>query len=502
MSLRILDPAGASIAWLKKNFPDAKIDMIVDDETPYDAAVMAADFDNRFDVDARLAAVAAAVRRPGGRVYVSLPEGLRGNSRTPGRRRAWASVDVADMLRRHGWLEDFGIDDDGYISASIEPATKKGEICIWTGYAIGPWHPMDIVSRGLGGSETAAYRLAEVLAEMGYVVTLFGHFNQEGAVKDVILRDWRRFDPTKHYDAMIAFRNAEMFSMPVNSDTKILWLEDVAGAEQLNEERAANLDYIACVSEWHAQNVRDYYPWLNPEKVLAMRNGITHAFFEGEQPEREKRVLYTSSPDRGLDIVLECWPKVLERVPDAEFYHLYGPWYDIVADHSPTIKKHREEIKKLDEQPSVKKLGSLGQRDLAMLMRSSLVWVHPSYFGVQGAHFAETSCISAMEAQAAGLAIVCADWGALSETVKVGTKIGGDPMTDEWREQFVDGIVRALTDPEVQKEAQEKGPLAVGYNDWYGVAIELQKLWSHRAIIERAAGNGMAAIAPLAAAAD
>jgi glycosyltransferase involved in cell wall biosynthesis len=483
--MRILDPSGAATDWLKKNFPDALVESVVDEEQPYDAAVLSADFDNACDPEARLAAVAQHVRRPGGRIFVNLPEGIKGNQRTPGRRRSWRSVDVADLLRCHGRLEEFAVDDDGYINAVMEPVGKKREIAVWTGYAIGPWHPMDILNRGLGGSETAAYRLAEVLAEMGYIVTLYGHFNQEGAIKDVILRDWKTFDPTEERLAVICFRNAEMFDMPVNAATKILWLEDVAGAEGLNEQRAENLDYVVGVSQWHAQNIKDVYPWLPEEKVLGMRNGIKHEYFDGEAPEREPRVLYTSSPDRGLDIVLECWPKVLEQVPDAVFAHLYGPWYDLVADRAPAITAHRQRIRELSEQPGVKTVGSLGQKDLALLMRSSLVWVHPEYFSVGGEKFNETSCISAMEAQAAGLVVVCADWGALSETVQVGMKLDGDPMSEEWRDRFVAGIVKGLTDERTQHIAQTEGPKVVGYNDWYGVAIELQNLWSNRALVSQ-----------------
>lgn len=490
--MKILDPSGAATEWLKENFPDATIESVVDGEHPYDAAVMTADFDSAADPAGRLAAVAAVVKRPGGRIFVSLPEGVKDNQKTPGRRRAWRSVDIADLLRRHGRLEEFGVDNDGYICASMEPVTKKKEIAIWTGFAIGPWHPNDIVDRGLGGSETAAYRLAEVLAEMGYVVTLYGHFQQEGAVKDVILRNFRRFDPTIERQAVITFRNAEMFDMPVNATTKILWLEDVAGAEGLTEQRAENIDYVVGVSQWHARNIKEVYPWLPERKVRGMRNGIFHPFFDGEQPEREQRVLFTSSPDRGLDIVLECWPKVVEQVPDAVLAHLYGPWYNLVANRAPAITAHRDRIRELSEQPGVKAVGSLGQKDLAMLMRSSMVWCHPSYFSPGKDKFDETSCISAMEAQAAGLAVVCADWGALSETVKVGTKIDGDPMGDEWREEFVAGIVAGLTDPAVQEHARKEAPLAVGYDDWYGVAIKLAELWSNRAVIERGPATAVA----------
>lgn len=482
MPLRILDPSGATADWIVSQFPDAVVHQIPDETGPYDAAMLYADLDNRSDPGGRIAALSQHVKRPDGKIYVSVPEGTKGgfSHRTPGRRHAWRAVDVADLLRRFGRLDEFGIDDDQYISAALTPMGKGKEIAVWTGYAIGPWDPLDIVGRGLGGSETAAYRIAEAFAEMGHIVTLYGHFRQEGALKDVILKDWRRFDPTVARRAVITFRNAEMFDQPLNAETKILWLEDVAGAEGLNERRAENIDYVCGVSKWHAENIRETYPWLAEEKVVASRNGITHAFFEGEPPEREKRLLYTSSPDRGLDIALECWPEVLERVPDAKFFHTYGPWYDIVANVSPETAAHRARCRALGEHESVKAVGPLGQKDLALLMRSSLAWCAPSYFSLGRVKFCETSCISAMEAQAAGCRVICSDWGALHETVKTGAKLEGDPMGPEWRARFVDEIVAALTDPAVQAIAQRKGPPAVATNDWFGVCCQLEALWERQ----------------------
>lgn len=477
--MRILDPSGATAEWLEDQIPGVIVHRIPDEEGPYDAAMLYGDLDNRTNPAERLHAICQHVKRPNGRVYVNVREGAASGTvreRTPGRWRAWRSVDVADLMRRHGVLEEFGVDDEGYISGVLTPRAKGREIAIWTGYTIGPWHPMDIVDRGLGGSETAAYRLAEEFAEMGHVVTLYGQFSQEGAMKDVILKDFRHFDPTTPRMAVVAFRDAAMFDAPVNAELKVLWLEDVAGAEGLNESRAAKLDYVCGVSNWHRENILETYPWLEPEKAIASRNGITHSYFEGEQPEREKRLLYTSSPDRGLHIALECWPAIKERVPDASFRHTYGPWYDIVANVRPDAAEYRARCRRMTEEfEDVKAIGPLGQKDLAMLMRSSLAWCAPSHFMEYGT-FDETSCISAMEAQAAGCRIVCNDRGALSETVQIGDKIPGDPTTPEWQAQFVDKVVEALTDPEIQREAQTEGPVAVADCDWHGVCVQLEEL--------------------------
>lgn len=475
--MRILDPSNASFNLVKKFFPDAIYHNVPDETGPYDVGMIFGDLDNQCDPGERTNSICRQIKRPGGRVYVNVPRGRINNQRTPGRRRAWRDVDVADLMRRFGTLGEFAVNEEGWCVGWFEPTGKCHEIAIWTGYAIGPWHPMDITTKGLGGSETAAWRLAEELASSGHIVTLYGHFNQEGALKDVILKDWKNFDPTIKRKAVIAFRNATMFDMPVNAQTKILWLEDVAGHEGINKSRSKNIDYICGVSKWHRENILEQYPFLDPKKVVAARNGIVPTYFSGEKLKREKRVLYTSSPDRGLDIVLECWPEIKKRVPDAILAHLYGPWYDIVADLNPYIARHRANIKELSKQDGVVTLGGKGQKDLAKLMRESMVWTSPSYYTPNKEKFNETNCISCQEAQAAGCWVVCGNWGALSENVHSGSKIDGDPTTQEWKEKFIDSVVDGLTNPHTQSLAQTLGPEAMEGMGWDGAAEILEALY-------------------------
>jgi glycosyltransferase involved in cell wall biosynthesis len=403
--------------------------------------------------------------------------------------------DLARMLMRYARIDELATTDNGTIVAAADVCRRRGEIAIWTGWAIGPWHPTDIVKRGLGGSETAAVRLAEELAAMGWIVTLYGHFGQSGVISDVILRDFREFDPTREVDAFICFRDARQLDRRPNARFVALWLEDLAPAEGLTPARAANCDRICAVSHWHARQVIEQHPYLagevTPEGhplVAACRNGIHRQWFlEEPGPERELRVIYSSSPDRGGDIILECWPAVREQVPDAELILTYSRWYDIVAQQFKQAYEHRARLVELLEQPGVRRVeGGLGQKALANLMRSSMVWAHPSWYssgfdtnGNPGCEFHETSCISAMEAQAAGCVVVASNWGAIQETVAHGTLIDGDPREEDgaWRHAFVQAIVKGLTDAQVQKTAQEVGPEMVRDMGWDGAAEQLASMF-------------------------
>ena len=196
--------------------------------------------------------------------------------------------------------------------------------------------------------------------------------------------------------------------------------------------------------------------------------------------ERECRVLYTSSPDRGGDIVLECFPAIKERVPEAELILTYPRWIDICAQHFQAAHDHMERIRALLDQPGVRRIeGGMGQQSLATLMRTSLVWTAPSYYTPAREPFCETSCISCMEAQAAGLVVVASNWGALTENVMHGTLLDGDPgeVDGPWRHAFIDAVVRGLTDESVQNTAQQLGPEYMQNMDWRGAAEQLASLF-------------------------
>ncbi len=394
--------------------------------------------------------------------------------------------DIARMLQRHARIHDINVTPAGTIVASATLCRRRGTVAIWTGYAIGDWHPSDIVQRGLGGSETAAVRLAEELAAMGFQVTLYGQFEQEGLYGDVILRDFRQVDWTEPVDALLIFRQAWMLDQRPTAGWVGLWLEDLPGLEGITQARMRNLDRICCVSHWHKQATEEHYPFLAGMKspqghdlVAACRNGVNLAWFDGtghdEAPEREQRVVYSSSPDRGGDILLEVWPQIRERVPDAELILTYSRWYDLCAAAYTERTGHLKMLELVD-QPGVQRVpGGLGQMALANLMRSSLVWTHPAWYTDGDQQFHETSCISAMEAQAAGCVVVASNWGALTETVQHGTLIDGDPREEDgaWRAAFVDAIVAGLTDPIVQETAQTVGPELVDNMGWRGAAEQL-----------------------------
>ena len=118
-------------------------------------------------------------------------------------------------------------------------------------------------------------------------------------------------------------------------------------------------------------------------------------------------------------------------------------------------------------QPGVRLIGSLPQLELAERLQQARVLAYPN-------HYAETFCIAAIEAQAAGCAVVTSQLGALAETVgDAGICIPGHPRSAEYQDAFVAACVRLLTDDEAWQAMSDQALARAwsGYT-WPAIAAE------------------------------
>src|SRR4051794_38188046 len=284
------------------------------------------------------------------------------------------------------------------------------------------WSPDAIERRGLGGSETALVRVAAALAARGHDVTV--HVDSfEGVVDGVVYRLVDRWDPRDPVDAVVVSRLPELFDHEIEAPVRAFWCHD-SYYNGLTSERAARMTSVVVLSDWQRDLFARNYPPV-ADKLQIVRNGILlrdddgRLLYEGAErgfAERAPRCIYSSLPNRGLDVLLEVWPEIRRRVPAAELDVYYG-WdvYDQIAEHSHQLRGYKVLLYHLldragGEEGGVFMRGRVSQPELHAAMARARVWSYPT-------GFPETSCISAMEARAAGLALVTTDLGALSETV-------------------------------------------------------------------------------------
>jgi glycosyltransferase involved in cell wall biosynthesis len=324
-----------------------------------------------------------------------------------------------------------------YIAPKVAPGHLR--IAFWLGHQLEPWTPETLERDGMGGSETMAWEMSKRLAKLGHDVYVFAHLPPDNAPLRAYDRvEWQDADQFQYHgrewDVLIVSRQAGAVALPHKAKARVLWVHDVHVGEQFTPAEAARYDEIWCLSQWHRSFFLKCYPWLGPGKVKVTRNGINLERFAHPGPAvaRKPRAIYSSSPDRGLITAVEAWPRIRELVPDAELHCFYGweNWeksIELMGDSGhphcgkAAMVKLREAIARTE---GVVMRGRVNQKQLAEEMLQAKVWFYPTWFS-------ETSCITAMEAQAAGLACVCPPLAALAETVPDNRRVWtGDIVRD------------------------------------------------------------------------
>lgn len=179
-----------------------------------------------------------------------------------------------------------------------------------------------------------------------------------------------------------------------------------------------------------------------------------------------RRIIYTSSYDRGLIHLLEMWPDIRKEVPDAELHIFYG-WqlFQQFYKDNPASMKWMEKMNGLMSQEGITDHGRVPQPELKKEMEKSGIWAYPTHFG-------EINCISAIKAQAYGCEPVVVAYAALQETVKFGRKVEGDIYDQETKDAFKKQLVEALKNPINEAKRKEMQDWANKKYTWANVAKE------------------------------
>jgi 2-polyprenyl-3-methyl-5-hydroxy-6-metoxy-1,4-benzoquinol methylase/glycosyltransferase involved in cell wall biosynthesis len=373
---------------------------------------------------------------------------------------------VADNFRKDGWWvkDSFVVDSASHQDVEgqgnvycearlIAPACADGaeplDIVFACGDAWQAWNPEIMRREGIGGSETMVVHMAKRLAGLGHRVRVYTSTGKygDGIFDGVEYRQTAHLQNVESCDVLVAWRNAALLSTPIKAKERLLWVHDIF-AGNATHRHLLKADRVLALSEWHRRFVMNHHN-LPGEQVLKTRNGIDFTRFAHDVPRNTKKVVYSSSPDRALPVLLKVWPQIRARVPDAELHVFYGFFNWKKAAEARGSQDELMGIDFLERQmvdlasSGVHNRGKVDQDTLAKEFLSAGVLASPTWFS-------ETSCISAMEAQAAGLRIVTSSIAALNETVgpEFGVLIDGDWLSDEYQTRFVEETVRALTAPE------------------------------------------------------
>lgn len=334
-----------------------------------------------------------------------------------------------------------------------------------------PFHGKTLEERPLGGTETGIIGLADALAKMGHqvFVAVLDLNPKQGVATYINVNDFQKVGDV---DIFIVVRNWKLVYMPINAKKIFYWSGDSSNIIHnigIGDPRFYNhINALLTVSDWQA-DVLCQASGFPRNKTWTLRNGIFLDNFLGEEPRFKKRIIYTSLPNRGLIFMPHIFMALKEKHPDLEFHVFSGNLRD-----SPSwppvnlwIKESKNLISLLKTMKGCYLHGYVLQSRLAREFMRSSVWVYPT-------DFEETSCITAMEAQAAGCAVVTSKLAALIETVgDAGIMLTEKPGTKEYIQKYIEEVDRVITDDALFQTLSKKGLEQSKGFDWSARAHSL-----------------------------
>lgn len=171
------------------------------------------------------------------------------------------------------------------------------------------------------------------------------------------------------------------------------------------------IDKIIFVSYWQRQQYLLKYK-IPTNKTCVIHNAVSpyfQSYFDLNNYFNQKKLkmVYTSTPDRGLHLLLEIFPEIKKHVPELEL-HVFSSFkvYQI-EEKNDKFKMLYEKCRNME---GVVYRGSVPQKQLSEELNDSLIFAYPLIRP-------ETYCICAVEALAKGCYVICSELGGLKESV-------------------------------------------------------------------------------------
>jgi len=296
------------------------------------------------------------------------------------------------------------VDDDAYIISCPGVSPYK-------------WDPKIYHERGIGGSETAVVEMAYWLKKhSGKKVIVFNDREKEEVFDDVIYAPVNTLAAyvKKHKPkANISWRH----NIKVTDAPTYLWCHDllIPGMEHHHQ-----YDKVLALSEFHKDFITGMKA-IPEDKIMITSNGLNPDRFKDLVKNKTgNKVVYSSSPDRGLDRVIMVMDEVRKSIPDAELHVYYG--FDNMKKMGLIDQVVRLE-KMIQARSWINMHGNVEQKQLTKQLCEMKVWLYVP-------EFLETSCITAREMLSCGVYPVARAHGALKNTLKEASEKGMADLVD------------------------------------------------------------------------
>lgn len=337
---------------------------------------------------------------------------------------------------------------------------------------------------GLTGSELSCFIYAREMAGLGHSVTLFvsnlvgGPTSWDGVAilpyRDVSSR-------VSDFDVAYSWNDPGPLAMFPRGVSRVCNLQ-INNFAHCEPDVSSYVDLWTSPSASHMDVVGSACP--RPCRWTVVPNGCDPSWYGGED-RIPGRVMYASSPDRGLHWLLRAWPEIRAAVPHAELHIFYRfdqwmdhftsmepePWMDNTYPELISRAKYiREALRRLDGY-GVHVVKSVSRRRMAVEMSRAEVLAYPC----DTVSYTEGFSVTLMEACASGMIPVTTDVDALGSIYGKSVPMVPSPVGGNLRE-FTGLVVSALTDPGFRETWSGRSRGLVKSHTWSRLAKDLESV--------------------------
>jgi glycosyltransferase involved in cell wall biosynthesis len=216
-------------------------------------------------------------------------------------------------------------------------------------------------------------------------------------------------------DDVYICRSVDVLKVLPNDRIKIYWTHEVPATQETNfiefnsftMNRWQDFDRVVFVSNWQLNEyMKNYgFTWTDWDKAIVLRNAID-PIEDHVKPTDKIRLIYTSNPARGLDVLYEAFDKLSKKHDDVELEVFSSAAIYGMAEEDIQFK---DLFDKLKSHKQIVYHPGAPNSEVREALKRSHIFAYPSTYG-------ETSCISLIEAMSAKLLCVHPNQCALFET--------------------------------------------------------------------------------------
>ena len=188
---------------------------------------------------------------------------------------------------------------------------------------------------------------------------------------------------------------------------KILWFQDTSKDQEVQflkkKEERDKYERFIFPSDWSLEKFH-LDLGVEYEKSVVLKNAIEPIPAHTKPKEGPTRLIYISTPHRGLDVLIAAFRAAKFENVELDIYSsfkIYG-WEEADKDWEPLYNACKDT-------PNVNYHGTVSNEEIRSVLQQTHILAYPNIFQ-------ESACISVIEAMSAGCVVVCPNLAALPET--------------------------------------------------------------------------------------